>query len=71
VGRHPRQALIQARQAKYPSTFAFARAMRVNRVTAWRWEQGQLDPSRAKAEEAARLLGRSVEELFGDAPTGA
>jgi len=66
----PRRALIEARKAKFASTFAFARALSVHRATAWRWERGLLDPSKAKAEEIARLLERPVEELFGDTPTG-
>lgn len=62
--KQPRRALIDARRMKFETVSAFAQAIGVNRATAWRWEQGLLDPSRQKAEEVARLLGRTVEELF-------
>lgn len=59
-------ALTDARKAMgYKTTAAFARAVGVERNTAWNWEHGVYTPAMPVAIRVAHLLGHSVEEIWG------
>jgi DNA-binding XRE family transcriptional regulator len=64
-----RLGLTQARSEKFRTIAEFARALGVNKTTAWAWEKKGFHPNLAQALRIARLLGHSVEELFGDEPS--
>ncbi len=63
-----RPNLKHARKVARLSQQQLADRVGVNRVTLARWELGHADPSLATALQLARILGRRVEQLFGDEP---
>jgi transcriptional regulator with XRE-family HTH domain len=63
-----RKDLAIARKKARLTQRQLADQLGVNRVTLARWELGESDPSLAKALEIARILGKRVEQLFGDEP---
>jgi putative transcriptional regulator len=63
-----RKGLILARKKARLSQQQLADQLGVNRVTLARWELGDNDPSLATALRLGQILGKRVEQLFGDEP---
>lgn len=63
-----RQARLSDRRSTRLTQQQLADQLGVNRVTVARWESGESDPSLAMALQVAKILGRSVEQLFGHQP---
>ena len=60
-----RSALAQRREGMGMSQEALAEALRVSRVTVYRWEKGDTEPRPYLRPKLARLLGVSIAELAG------
>jgi len=53
-----------ATRAGFESHAQLARKLRVNRVTVWRWCDGNRSPSLEMALKISRLLNQPVEKIF-------
>jgi putative transcriptional regulator len=61
-----RESLIAARKARGFTQQTLADAVGVRVLSVARWERGNIVPSLHLAIRLARVLGVTVEELFGD-----